>query len=150
MDFQNNNNYVSWPRRNKLWLCLPSIPTNCEVYREALPGASSLMVTDDGHFRANIMFTSCLNKWVWNSSSLPLWMTSATNPPNCPTVVVSVNGHRLQQLTYSLNPFLWVTSFHDTWTNCNTKRVCYFSLTHCTMGVNPNFHLLKNKIEKCI
>lgn len=64
MDFQNNNNYVSRPKRNKVWLDLPSIPTNCKTHREPLPGASSLMVTDDWHFGANKMSPSCLNNRV--------------------------------------------------------------------------------------
>ena len=55
LDFQNNNNYASWVRRGPAriplnWLQLTSILVHCEEFREVLPGASLLMVQEDGHF----------------------------------------------------------------------------------------------------
>lgn len=127
MDFQNNNNYVSWPKRNKLWLCLPSIPTNCEAYREPLPGASSLMVTDNWNFRANKISPSCLSNRVKIPSSIVFKFQQHKKLRTHPSMV----SHRLQLFTYSLHPILWVTKFHCTWTNYYTKSICYISLTHC-------------------
>lgn len=113
MDFQKNNNYTSWSEGNKVWLGLPSILANWEVFGQPLPGASLLIVEDKE-------ISEQLSKYLGLDHLLHLFFLTSNNTFNSVT-------HRVQLLTTTQIHFSW---FHYL-NKLSSKYICYISLIHC-------------------